>query len=290
MRVRRAVHGGLVRVFGPTVVKHYVEPRRVRGTQTAYDARRFFESWHAACPADNLSDADTLAPGRGAVATRFHYDAVECAILDCLAGELPEGPRVLDVGSGAGHWLDFYADVFGARRLVGVEISRPAAAALRARYAHTETVEVVEADVSSPAFDLDEEFEVVNAIGVMFHIVDDAAWRRAVSNLARRLVPGGFLVVGGQFGRVTQNVQFHARDEFASWKEFHEAEPAGEAVLVNKRIRSLRAWRGCAREAGLEVRALRRTVKSRRIRTPENNVLVLRRPATAPSGRTAARP
>jgi SAM-dependent methyltransferase len=267
--LRRAVR----RVLGPKFVKHYVNPKRVRGHQVPYDAKRFFESWHRASPA-SLSDADTIAAERSSLATRFHYNAVENSIIECLAGRgVPRPLRVLDVGSGAGHWIDFYFEVFGAEEVVGLEISEPAVRALEGRYAHVPGVTIVEADVGDTGFALDGEFEIVNAIGVMFHIVDDDRWERAVAALGRRLAPGGVLVVGGQFGHVTQNVQFHRTDSFSSWENFRSA--AGETALVNKRIRSLRRWRRCAARAGLRAACLRRTRQSGSLQTPENNLLVL---------------
>jgi SAM-dependent methyltransferase len=265
------------RVLGPKFVKHYVNPKRVRGRQVPYDAKRFFESWHRASPA-SLSDADTIAAERGSLATRFHYNAVENSIIECLAGRnLPRPVRVLDVGSGAGHWIDFYFEVFGAEEAVGIEISEPAVQALVERYADVPGVTIVEADIGDRGFELDGEFEIVNAIGVMFHLVDDDRWERAVAALGRRLAPGGVFVVGGHFGHVTQNVQFHRTDSFSSWDDFRSA--AGEKALVNQRIRSLRRWRRCAARAGLRVAGVCRTRQSGSLQTPENNVLVLERDA-----------
>lgn len=273
------------RVLGPKFVKHYVKPRRVRGAQVPYDAKRFFESWHHASP-ESLSDANTIASARSALATRFHYNAVENSIIECLAARvLPSPLRVLDVGSGAGHWIDFYLEVFGAEEVVGLEISEPAVRALERRYASAPVVTVVEADVAGPAFELGREFDVVNAIGVLFHIVEDERWERAVAALGRHLTPGGALVVGGQFGLVTRNVQFHRTDEFSSWEEFRAA--SSETALVNKRIRSLRRWRRCARRAGLRIECLRRTRQSARLETPENNVLLLAPVSGASEGRAS---
>jgi SAM-dependent methyltransferase len=273
---RRLARSVVARALGPKFAKHYVKPRRVGRGAVPYDARRFFESWHAASSATGLNDAETVAAGRSPLATRYHYNSVENAILEHSTDyPLPDGPRVLDVGSGAGHWIDFYRDVLGASTLVGVEISEVGADWLREKYGSDERVRVLVADVSDPAFTLGERFDVVNAIGVMFHIVDDEGWEQALRNLAAVLAPGGVIVVGGQFGWTTQNVQFHRRDEFASWEEFRRAEPG--ALLVNKRIRSLRRWRAAARAAGLRVVGVQRTPKHPSLETPENNVLVLAR-------------
>jgi SAM-dependent methyltransferase len=270
----RRVKRGAGRLAGRRFVKHYVEPLRVRGAQIPFDAKRYFESWHRA--SGSLEDSETIAPGADPLRTAYHYNAVENAIMDCLARQLLPSPlTVLDVGSGAGHWIDFYRRVFAASSVVGLELSALAAEGLRAKYADRPEVEIAEGDVSDPGFSLERTFGLVNAVGVMFHIVDDERWQRAVSTLARHLEPGGLAVISGQFGRATRNIQFHRRDDFSSWDEFRS--PASDVALVNKRIRSLRRWRSCAEAAGLEIVRRQRAQTSRAIPTPENNVLLLRR-------------
>lgn len=180
-------------------------------------------------------------------------------------------PTVLDIGSGAGHWVDFYRDVFAARRVTAVEFVPGVCDALRLRY-RGHPVEVLNNDVSAQGFS-PGQFDIINAIGVMFHIVDDAAWERAIRNLARSLAPGGTIIVGGQFGWLTRSVQFHCKDQFDSWQEA-QARGMQREVLVNKRIRSLRAWRTATAAAGLRVAGVVRTPAVRGIPTPENHILV----------------
>jgi SAM-dependent methyltransferase len=261
----------LRRLFGPKFFKHYVRPRQVGRAARPYDAKQFFESWYRAS-GETPTDADTIAPGRSALATRYHYNAVENAIIEYLVSRPSlRWSRVLDIGSGAGHWINFFR-ALGAEEVVGVEISAAAVRALEQKFG--EGVVIAQADVSSSDFELDREFDVISAIGVMFHIVEDAAWERVLVNLGRHLAPGGVLIVSGQFGFRTANVQFHRSDEFASWDEF-DAERRAE--LVNKRIRSRSYWRKAARRAGLRVDSMKRTRKSPPLETPENNLLILTR-------------
>jgi SAM-dependent methyltransferase len=270
----RSVKRGVARLAGRRFVKHYVEPLRVRGAQIPFDAKRYFESWHRA--SGSLEDSETIAPGADPLRTAYHYNAVENAIMDSLVREaLPTLLTVLDVGSGAGHWIDFYRRVFGASPVVGLELSALAVAGLRAKYADQPDVEIAEGDVSDAGFSLGRTFGLVNAVGVMFHIVEDERWERAVSTLARHLEPGGLAVISGQFGRTTRNVQFHRRDDFSSWDEARSS--ASDVALVNKRIRSLRRWRSCADAAGLEIVRRQPAQTTRAIPTPENNVLLLRK-------------
>ena len=104
MSARALTAAALRRLLGPKFFKHYVSPRRVGREARPYNAKQFFESWHRAS-GETLGDADTIAPGRSALATRYHYNAVETAIIEYLASR-PSLPwaSVLDIGSGAGHW------------------------------------------------------------------------------------------------------------------------------------------------------------------------------------------
>ena len=253
------------------ILKHWLYPFLVRGRRRRYDARAFFDSWYKSGP--GVSDASTISPTSDPLYTRYHYNATENSILRWFAfHEHPKHPRVLDIGSGAGHWIDFYKHVFAAHSITGVELSAAACEALRIKY-KGQDIDIRLADASAPEFNVGQ-YNIINAIGVMFHIVDDAAWNLAVKNLARSLAPNGTLVVGGQFGWLTRDVQFHRVDSFNSWQELHETEM--HDVLVNKRIRSIWSWRRAAADAGLRVVGVVRTASVRGIPTPENHILILK--------------
>lgn len=82
--------------------------------------------------------------------------------------------------------------------------------------------------------------------------------------------------MGGLFGLITQNVQFHATDDFESIEQLSNEMADGE-ILVNKRVRSLRFWKRAAKKNGLRYRKLIRTNCINSVLTPQNNVLVLSR-------------
>jgi SAM-dependent methyltransferase len=239
-------------VLPPKMLRHYVYPWIAGRGAAPYDAARYFESFYRAS-AGGMSDAATVSPLDDAVTARYHYAVTESTILECLARHgIARGGALLDVGAGAGHWVDFYRQILAPSRIVAIDIARPSVEALARRMAGAAEVRVRLADVTDRDFDLGERFTLVNAIGVMFHIVDDDAWERALRNVARHLEPGGRWIVGGQFGWTTANVQFHGRDDFSTW---------GAAA------------------AGLRVIALHRTRQASTIYTPENNILLLERPA-----------
>jgi SAM-dependent methyltransferase len=128
---------------------------------------------------------------------RWLYRAQREALEDALAQHRVdvEGRSVLDVGSGTGYWLEVLAER-RPDRLVALELTGVAAGRLRERFPQ---VEVHQADVADPTPALTGPFHLVTAMSVLFHIVEDAPFERALANLARWLAPGGWLVVSGVF-------------------------------------------------------------------------------------------
>src|SRR5262245_35793979 len=240
------------------------KPEDVTQELRSSETRAFFESYYRATAKGSIRDSMTI----GTVSepeSRFHYNACENAIIRCLtrltpvAGQAPSVWRfaqerrawsILDVGSGTGHWVDFYLDVYLAKSVTSVEFVPQMAAFLREKYAGRKEVTVLEADIVSDPLPA-RSFDIVNAIGVMFHIVADARWRLAVARLLGSVKAGGLFLVGGDFGAETRDVQFHRVDQFESWKE-HDSSRA-PADRVNKRIRSLADWTSLAESLGATI-------------------------------------
>ncbi len=269
MSVRRRAGSVATWVLGPTFTRHYLRSLRVRGPRAPYEAKSAWTSrYESAVARGELDDATTLAEGARPAVVRYHYNAVENAIVELsLDKRFPAHPTVLDVGSGAGHWIDFYRDTLGAPAVVGVEISTSAVQALAGRYEAEHEVTIVEGDVSEEGFDLERRFDVVNAVGVLFHVVEDDDWQRALANLGAHLAPGGLLLVAEHVGLLSHDVDFRRLEPAAG-------HPEGVA-LVTKRIRSKRRWRSGARAAGLRVMGFEKIRKQRSMRTPANRLIVL---------------
>ncbi len=263
-------------------LKTYVYPITIRGKRKPYDAARYFESYYKAVGGEEFSDRITIGPAVVPLHSKFHYNAVENSIIrGLLRCQVKENPAVLDLGSGAGHWIEFYLNTFAALHVCGLEISKTCVDKLREKYVRTDRVAIVEGDITDKSFCVDRKFDIVNAIGVVFHIVDDRLWLQALINIRRLLNDDGLVIIGGQFGMITRNVQFHATDEFENLEEMRRS-PVGGEVRINKRIRSLRRWKKVARMAGLRVKLVIRTPNFSDILTPENNVMVLERRKSEP--------
>lgn len=211
--------------------------------QREYDAGRW---WDDAFYSGQITDRNTISRGRSLIAAALHYASVETIILR----HLPRSPeRVIDIGSGAGHWLDFYT-MLGAE-VAGCDVSAKCVEYLRQRF---DAVEHGPALAALPALGV---ADLVNAIGVMFHIVDDAEWQATIRAVSDCLRPGGLFVVGGHFGWLDGvNVQW-------------------DGGTVNKRLRSARRWRSVLHAAGFDrVRIARNYAYLHASEPlPENNIL-----------------
>lgn len=210
---------------------------KYRTPQIAYekyreDPARFFDDViHA-----ESSDESTLISASWPPSwTRYHYNLVENGIIRMLRGagiELDESSQVLDIGIGTGHWLDFYREVLGASHIVGVDFSERAIERVGARLAHVTGTTLHHGDVCVPRPAWHDRFTVVNAIGVMFHIVDDDAWARAVHNIGRYLTDDGIAIVGGDFGEETRERGVMRRTRsIAAWRELLTSEGLQEHSL-----------------------------------------------------------
>jgi SAM-dependent methyltransferase len=257
-------------------------------TQVAYDAHDYWTSYYKAQLRGRPSDWITIGAGTE-VEGRFHYNATENSIIRAMLRREPvagmtatvwrfiqkrRSRRLLDIGSGTGHWIDFFRNVFFFAEAVGVEIAPQMAEYLREKYANNPAVKICSLDISDSPFALrDDRFDLVSAIGVIFHVVDDGRWHQAIKNLASVLKPGGVLIVGGDFGVETRNVQFHASDHFEAWSD--QIQEAAAELRVNKRVRSLAEWHKVATNCGLVIADLVRSDRELGVATPENDVLVL---------------
>ncbi|MEO8082226.1 MAG: class I SAM-dependent methyltransferase [Ardenticatenales bacterium] len=106
--------------------------------------------------------------------------------------------RILDVGSGTGFYVERWL-AHGAADVTGVDITAVAVERLAARHPGCR---FVQGDIGGPLDALPLEagrFDAATAMDVLFHIVDDEAYARALANLAALLKPGGWLIWSDAF-------------------------------------------------------------------------------------------
>ena len=265
----KKVFFSICRLLPHRIAKTYLLPLRYRRRSIhAYHAKDFFESYYSL--ADSCRDEHTVSPDAQPHLSRFHYNQVENSIIEFLENHPDALPlnRVLDIGAGTGHWTDFYLKAFQAKHVTAIEISTIAAQRLQEHFP-VDRVKVINQSVAD-AEPLPEKVDLINAIGVMFHVVNDEELDRVVQRLAEVLRPGGVFIISGFFGWISQNTQFHSHDAFSTWAEARDL-PGDGPLLVDKRVRSIFFWRRLLNRHHLRIKKLRRYHNS--LPGPENNVL-----------------
>jgi len=162
--------------------------------QTSFDAGRYWEDMHR-------SNVGFAAVGFGVLGAPFNtwMYRVRRRVLGRAvrrAAIQVAGASVLDVGTGTGFYVREWQSL-GAGAVTGIDVS--AAAILRLRSGIPEA-RFLEADVADPIPDtLAGGFDIVSAFDVLFHIVDDTRFGRAIENLGQLTLPGGHLVLSENF-------------------------------------------------------------------------------------------
>ena len=158
---------------------------------------------------------------------RWLYQAqVDC--LDMLLGSqkiLVQGQSVLDVGSGTGFFVDYYQQ--REAQVTGLDIAESSVTYLRN---HFPTCEFYNADISNPKFSIRGPFYLISVISVLYHIVDDFRFERALCNLIEVLLPNGYLILSDTFSSKQLFVGKHAH--FRSMSDY-------EAILNAHNMRIL---------------------------------------------------
>ena len=104
--------------------------------------------------------------------------------------------RVLDIGSGTGFYVDCWRAA-GAGHITGCDLTGAAVERLRRRFPHVEFVRVDAADVADEF--AAASFDAVSCMDVLFHIVDDDQYERAIRGIAQVVRPGGHFVLSENF-------------------------------------------------------------------------------------------
>jgi ubiquinone/menaquinone biosynthesis C-methylase UbiE len=118
-------------------------------------------------------------------------EAIRDVILPWALGDTDLGDDVLEVGPGYGATTDVLSAA--VPRLTSVEIDEELAAMLRARFADTPTVEIVNADATALAYP-DERFTGAACFTMLHHVPTIALQDRLFAEIARVLRPGAALV------------------------------------------------------------------------------------------------
>ena len=150
-----------------------------------YEPRRY---WEETLTTD-FDESGAAHPNLAQSFNRSLYRSVRASTDAILRANALAPQEVLDVGFGTGIWLDFWR-ARQVRRLMGVDLTEIAVSRARLRYPD---VEVAQVDIGSESIPF-AAVELVSAMNVLLHVVDPAAFTRALRTLRAALRDGGWLL------------------------------------------------------------------------------------------------
>lgn len=206
-------------------------------------------------------DQQTIARSTGSLTAAYHYASLEAAVVRALArGARQQAHGLLDVGSGAGHWIEFFLHLFPMIGHVDAcDVSDKSCRFLTRRYADNPRVRIH--NCAAEEVPGESTYDLVCMLGCAFHIVDDANLASVLKRIWRVLDPGGVIVLNDLLPLVTYANQFT------------------RAGGVYKVVRSKRRWRKLAANCGLEPRFARNFAWIRSPGPiPEGHVVCLQKP------------
>jgi len=134
----------------------------------------------------------------------------------------PARLRILEVGSGTGAYLDFWKQQ-GASSLIGLDLSAAAIRFISERYPEYRFMQR-DVTVAGLAADCGTGFDLVTALDVLYHVVDDRLLAAALGNIHAVLRPGGILAVHDQFlHRETEHHDYIRWRSLADWERALDA-------------------------------------------------------------------
>lgn len=132
------------------------------------------------------------------------------ALRRALAVAAPAWPEVsiLDGGFGVGFYLAYYARE-GVKDVTAIDVSEEAVRGARSRFPQ---YDVANHDLSDP-LPFDRSYDVVTALDVLYHIMDDEKWAAALANLSQCVATGGALLFTEKFppGGDAEQTAVHVR-------------------------------------------------------------------------------
>lgn len=104
--------------------------------------------------------------------------------------------EVLDIGSGTGFLIDRWLEA-GCLNLTGIDLTQISVASLSEKYPGCRFHQV---DIGESAGPLEgRQFDLISSFDVLYHIVDDASFERAILNISGLLKPGGYFLISDNF-------------------------------------------------------------------------------------------
>jgi 2-polyprenyl-3-methyl-5-hydroxy-6-metoxy-1,4-benzoquinol methylase len=121
-------------------------------------------------------------------------------------GIRPQGKSIIDVGVGSGAYIPFWQES-GTKNITGLDITTSSVRTLQHTYSDLRFDQI---DIAGDMLAVQNgPFDIVTAFDVLFHIVDDKSFSRAIGNLASLAQPGGWVILSDSFCQHPWGPTFH---------------------------------------------------------------------------------
>ena len=168
-------------------------------------------------------------PGLSAEYNARCYDLRAFVLDTALAKhEVPVAGRdVLDAGSGSGFFVEHF--LAKGARVTGVDLTDVSAQELARRFPEAR-FEVGDLADWRPS----RTYDLVSCFDVLFHIVDDERWDRALTHLADAVGPGGWFVFTEMFPKNGRTGRLAAHNVVRGWDAYRPALHARGLSIVEE--------------------------------------------------------
>jgi SAM-dependent methyltransferase len=103
--------------------------------------------------------------------------------------------EVLDVGSGTGFYIRIWNEL-GVKKVVGCDLTTVAVKNLITSFPKNNFLEL---DISNEVIPISEKFDIISAFDMLFHIVDDDKYSKAMANIHGLLKTDGLFIFSENF-------------------------------------------------------------------------------------------
>lgn len=100
--------------------------------------------------------------------------------------------HVLDVGAGTGEFISLFLKDRRVSRIIATDVSATALEQLNRKYP---SVQILTESITDLKFS-DQSIELVHCFDVLYHIIDDAEWKRSIENLCR--ISAKYITIHGE--------------------------------------------------------------------------------------------
>ena len=138
------------------------------------------------------------------------------------------GKTVLDIGCGTGFFSKFYHKKLA--QITGIDITTTSVESLRKSFPGGKfiTMDISEELAANREY-FENQFDIINMLNVIFHIVDDVKFERALGNLAACLKEGGYLLISDYFGETDVSPARHVK--FRTLERYQILQQKGVNIL-----------------------------------------------------------